>query len=789
VIVYRCRASRSYTLPHLLTNLQQFRSQAVGCRRAILWLSSIAVLLTAAAPAAEIRGKVSNASGGEALGQVQVQVVQSGTTTITAVDGTFQIQNLDPGAYTLRLNAAGFRLTAIPVVIAEGTDVKELTIAMAPDNFRRVDTVEVKGDPFYIENESISQENLTGTEIRQTATVLVDDPFRAVQTLPGVSAAGNNEFFAEFSVMGAPFRNVAVYIDDVVVSRPFHELPGFSDGASLSVLTSETIEEMNLMPVAYPERYGDAVGAALDVRTRDGSRAEPLFRLTAGMGQSDFLGEGQLGNARRGSWLFSVRKSYIGYLLKYFGADTDVGFTDARVKLTYDLTPRHNVNLFAVGGHTDVFTSAPSSSVPSDDFKEGNNDFTLARVGWRFAAAPAVLLDSHAAYIRQAFDAQNPFGQKLQTDYYQEWVGGTNLVWSWQENQLLQAGWVGRHLRENGYSASFFNTGTPELFSLVDGSAFQQRGYLQQSSALLGNRLHLLGGMRFDALQRIGVHPVSPQFSLSFKATSSTSLQLGYGQYAQFFPGFSQVPVCPVAGLLPERSQHYVTSLEQKIGEHARFRVEAFDRENRHWLGERSAGFSPAGSCALEPLSLSSSVFQHDRSRGLQFVLQRRSANRLSGWVGYTLAYSDQRFFPVSLAAFGGNIFTTGFNLLPETQRHTVNVFGAYRLTPTVNVSGKWIYGSGFSLSQLTFRPVGTIFVPTVIPVAPFQSFQRLDLRASKSWAFTRSKLTLYGEVLNLTNRENRRILSVSIGQNGEALVRTDKGVPIAPAVGLAFEF
>lgn len=773
---------------HLLTNLQQFRGQAVGHKRTLSWLAGVALLLTAGAPAAEIQGKVSNASGGEALGEVQVQIAQTGTTAKTAEDGTFQIQNLDPGAYTLRLNAAGFRLTTIPVVIADGTDIKELAIAMAPDNFRRVDSVEVQGDLFHIENEAISQENLTGTEVRQTATVLVDDPFRAVQTLPGVSAAGNNEFFAEFSVMGAPFRNVAVYIDDVVVSRPFHELPGFTDGASLSVLTSETIEEMNLMPVAYPARYGDAVGAALDVRTREGSRAEPLFRLAAGMGQSDFLGEGQLGNARRGSWLFSVRKSYIGYLLKYFGAETDVGFTDARIKLTYDLTPRHNVNLFAVGGHTDVSTSAGSPSFPGV-FKEGNNDFTLARVGWRFAAAPAVLLDSHAAYIRQAFDSRNPFGENLQTDYYREWVGGTNLVWSWQENQFLQAGWVGRHLRENGYSTFFSSDGTPPSFLIVDGSALQQRGYLQQSSALFGNRLHLLGGLRFDALQRTGLHPVSPQLSLSFKATSSTSLQLGYGQYAQFFPDFPQVPFCPAVGLLPERSQHYVTSLEQKIGEHARFRVEAFDRENRHWLGERSAGFSPAGSCTLEPLRLSSSVFQHDRSRGLQFVLQRRSANRLSGWIGYTLAYSDQRFFPVSLTALGGNIFTTGFNLLPETQRHTVNVFGAYRLTPTINVSGKWMYGSGFSLSQLTFRPLGTIFVPTVIPLPPFQSFQRLDVRAAKSWAFTRSKLTLYGEVVNVTNRKNRRILSVSIGQNGEALVRTDDGVPFAPAVGVAFEF
>ncbi|HWJ46638.1 MAG TPA: carboxypeptidase regulatory-like domain-containing protein, partial [Candidatus Udaeobacter sp.] len=242
-------------------------------------LSCTLLLLTSlAARAAEIKGKVTNAVGGEALGQVEVSVLRTKYTVITSPAGEFTISNLPPGNYRLRLNSVSYRLLTIPFTLATDADIKEFSITMVPDNFHHSDKVEVRGDLFQVSDSPATTEmNLTSSEIRATSTVFADDPFRAVQTLPGVSAEGNNEFFAEFSVMGAPFSNVGVYIDDVVVLNPFHEIGNFSEGASLGVLTSEVVEEMKLLPAAFPERYGDADGAALDIHTRDGSRSAPMF--------------------------------------------------------------------------------------------------------------------------------------------------------------------------------------------------------------------------------------------------------------------------------------------------------------------------------------------------------------------------------------------------------------------------------------------------------------------------------------------------------------------------------
>ena len=81
----------------------------------------------------------------------------------------------------------------------------------------------------------------------------------------------------------------------------------------MSLLTGETRQEMKLLPVAYPEKYGDQIGAALYIQTREGSRTAPTFRAAPGIADSEFLGEGGLGESHRGSWLTSFRKSYMGW--------------------------------------------------------------------------------------------------------------------------------------------------------------------------------------------------------------------------------------------------------------------------------------------------------------------------------------------------------------------------------------------------------------------------------------------------------------------------------------------
>ncbi len=103
--------------------------------------------------AAEIRGKVVSVTRGEPLARVQVAVLveaqrEAVATAITTKDGSFVIQGLASGHYMLRLNAVGYRLITVEFSLAADEAAKEFDITLVPDNFRRTERVEVKGDIF-----------------------------------------------------------------------------------------------------------------------------------------------------------------------------------------------------------------------------------------------------------------------------------------------------------------------------------------------------------------------------------------------------------------------------------------------------------------------------------------------------------------------------------------------------------------------------------------------------------------------------------------------------------------
>src|SRR5258708_24718958 len=348
----------------------------------------------------ESRGKVVSVIRGEPLRQVEVSVLELKTSVHTAADGSFALSNLPNGKLTVRVSAVGYRLVTVPVELTAGADQKEVSVRLAPDNFRRTETVEVKGDLYQLEGAAVpGQLTLNAAELKEASTVLANDPFRAVQSLPGVSATQNNDFFAQISVMGAPSGKVSIYFDDVLVRQPFHTLLGIADGASLSVVSSETVESVNLMPVAFPERFGDATGGALQLQTRDGSRTHPLFTVSASLADSEATGEGQLGSARKGSWLVSARKSYLGYLVRRSGGDpfTDIAFEDGSLRLTYDLTPRNNITFYTLNGHTDINRTV--SGADPNELTTAGSDFTLVRLGWPSLITPPLLLHTPPPYV------------------------------------------------------------------------------------------------------------------------------------------------------------------------------------------------------------------------------------------------------------------------------------------------------------------------------------------------------------------------------------------------------
>jgi hypothetical protein len=123
----------------------------------------------------------------------------------------------------LNVSTVGYHLKR-PFHLDAG-DVKEFEVILSPETFRRTEAVVVEAGPF----ETTRQDSpatlvLAGNDAKNLASVLADDPLRAVQGLPGVSS--NNDFDARFSLRGADYSRIGLYLDGVLLHAPFHMLEG-----------------------------------------------------------------------------------------------------------------------------------------------------------------------------------------------------------------------------------------------------------------------------------------------------------------------------------------------------------------------------------------------------------------------------------------------------------------------------------------------------------------------------------------------------------------------------------
>ncbi len=743
----------------------------------LLW-----ALAAAAQQDAPVGGMVRDAQTGEPLRQVRIQILQTAWQAVTDAAGFFEVPGVQPGAYTLQAATVGYRMVRKDFTLAAG-ETKEFDVILSPDTFRQTDSVEVHAGPFEaLRSESPSELTLVGNELKNLASVLADDPLRSVQAMPGV--ASDDDFNARFSVRGADYDRIGLYLDDVLLHSPFHAVEERGAGGTLTIFNGDMLQDVTLYAGAPPARYADRTAGALDVRMREASRAKTSVRGTASASNAGVMAEGPLGRGGQGSWMAGIRKSYLQYIVKRTTSDPTIagGFWDAQGRVSYDVLRNHNVSLSVFNGSSGLDRTESRSRLGINSLMTSAYHFTLVDLAWRYVPGERFFASSRLAWSREKFDNLNPDELALAAGHYGEWVWNTNATWMWGGQNALDAGLSVRRLRDGGFSNVFqFNPLALRKIDEYAGTGVMAGGYAQQSFVLASGLLHLSAGARWDRFSADNAAAASPQASVALLPRPSTRLQFAWGEYAQF-PElrwlYSRVGSRRV---IPERAIHYLGAVEQRIGDRSRVRLELYQRLDRDLL------FRPfydpriiAGRIYNPPLD--TPVFNSSRgyARGAEIFFQRRTANRFTGWVSYALGYARQR------DGFARASFPSD-----QDQRHTVNVYGSYRVRPTVNLSLKWLYGSGFPIPGFLRPAGGAYFLADRRNEARLEPYRRTDARINKAYVFDRYKLTLYGEVVNLFNRDNRRFDSFN-GYNswsGQAYLGLNRMFPILPSAGVMIEF
>ena len=768
--------------------------------RWILSLLFAAVAVVAQVETGEVHGRVVSSRDNEPLGLVQVQIQDSSSSTnlplraVTGPDGTFSITGVPPGKYVLQTTTVDYYLVRQEFTLAAGESMN-FDIVLSASNDQRKDTVEVSGGNFGVAPvAAASSITLQGEERKNLASVLADDPLRAVQSLPGVTS--NNDFDSEFSLRGAPFDRVGLYLDGVLLHSPFHTTDGQCGDGSLTIFNGDMTDDMTLYEGAWPVRYSDRTAGILAVDTREGNRQEFQGRLEASASNAGGLFEGPLGKKQRGSWIVSFRKSYLDYILNRidFGDQPPLafGFTDGEARLTYDLTPKHTISLSSVEGASGVDRTAFQSELGPNTVMTSGFRFSLLNLGSRYAPNDRVLITNHLAWSRERGDVGNRDNAVLNHQAYGEWTWHGDVSVSWLPHKpsdkpggnTLDFGGLFRRLRQDGSTLQFVYT--PVQVPSQDvfrGSGHRFGGYVQQSYGFASDRIHLTAGVREDEFSQSPVKVTSPYASASFAPLKKTHLQFDWGQYAQFpelnqiFSTFTHTP------LLPERSTHYEAVVEQTLDERTRIRVEFYDRQDRDLLARPLLDpAAPPGWKQFFNALPNAPLHNSERgySRGAQIFLQRRTANGFTGWISYAYGRTVIRDGDLGVS------FPSDYD-----QRHTFNAYVSRRLRPTVNVSARFTYGSGMPLPGFYKLDGTAYFIASNRNGVRAPNYQRTDLRLNKAYVHKKTKATLFAEVINLTNHHNRDFDSPGPydSTTGQTYPNFFSMFPILPSAGMVFEF
>jgi hypothetical protein len=547
------------------------------------------------------------------------------------------------------------------------------------------------------------------------------------------------------------------------------------------------------MPGSYSQRTGRHLGAQLDLTTRDGSREG--FRGRGGLSGTSaaLVGEGPFAGAR-GSWLASVRRSYLDRLIKQIDEQSSFafGFTDGQGKVVFDLSPRHQLEGLVILGRSN-FEEGEENLSPNDEATAGATTW-LSSFTWRYTPNARFVTTQKLSSTGVRFDNRNALNDVLDR--------GRSVDVGWRSDNALAFGttsWLefggdaqhlgNSHLRQRAI-------GVPARWTpLSDYSAAAAAGsaYAQVRVAV-GSRLTLTPGGRVDYWGATSDRSASPWIAGSFVVDSRTRLRAGSGIYRQM-PLLDQIYGLNGGGvtLRHERAHHVDVGIERQLGHATLLQVTGYARNESDVLWPR--GFEPRrlanGGVQFGRGDATWVNALDGRSRGVEVVLRRDAASGLTGWGGY--AYGHTRYTDTLTAErFDADV----------DQRHTLSLYAHYRLSARTSVSGKFRYGSNYPITGYIGAqspPPGT---PALFDGQPLfytltternglrlPAYARLDVRADRTFMWWGRRTTLFVELGNALNRTNLRATPYDIDRNGRVFGPTESMIPLFPSAGFVVDF
>jgi hypothetical protein len=473
----------------------------------------------------------------------------------------------------------------------------------------------------------------------------------------------------------------------------------------------------------------------------------------------------------------SARKSYLDLIIDRLREEgLSFGFVDGQAKLRYDLTDRQSVAVTVLAGDSRL-EELPQHE--DDQLFIGNNRSAIVIGSWRRALGGG-LVSAGAMVARNAFrNHTEPVELPLEDGRTAQTAGRLDLAlplrpWLEIESGLLVEATSESQTRRRQVAS--LRTVTLNDYR-ADGT--RTGGHLRLRVAPRSG-VSLMPGLRADYWSLTNQSTLSPWVQGEWAVAAGLSLRGAAGVYQQF-PGFeAAVGAWSDPGIRPERSVHADVGIERRVAAASRVQITLYNRADERVIRRPGADTRLLdGRLVRGALDAPFANRLNGYARGVEILAQRRASSGFSGWLAYS--YGRNRYEDlVTAESHWGDL----------DQRHTFNAYAAYRFSHRLSGSIKYRMGSNFPVPGYYAREGEAFVLDDRRNELRLPSYARLDVRVNRTFDWSRRRLTLFAEVLNVLNRDNVRFTPPRV--NASTLRVTslyESLVPIVPSAGLLLEF
>jgi len=414
-----------------------------------------------AARVGRIVGRVIDATTGQGLTDVGVQVVGTTLGTMTGVEGRYNIPNIPAGTVTVQVRRLGYAPKTVTGILLGAGQTLEQNITMQPATVQLQTVQTTASAERGSVNEALDQQR-TATGIVSSVTSEQisrspdSDAAQAVQRVSGVTVQDGGTVF----VRGLGERYTTTQLNGTRMPSPDPEkrvvpLDLFPAGLLQTITTSKTFT---------PDQQGDFSGAQVDIRTREfPARRQLVYSMTFGMNGAS-VGENVLSAQRVG-----------GERAAYTNGKRDLPTMFRDIGNFQGLVLNQGDKNLLISQFRNAWTPGQSSGAPnlSMSLSLGGNDpiaRTKQRVGYVLSGTYSYSTDVRVGEQRALADRGATPGSTVEIDRFDGESGIGSVLWGGLANFSTLFGAHTRLMFNNTY------TRTADDLARSETGAFENEG-------------------------------------------------------------------------------------------------------------------------------------------------------------------------------------------------------------------------------------------------------------------------------------------------------------------------